>query len=217
MQDTFEETQEEFLNFQSELDKISEDIKTLENYLREMNVCIPLRVFVGKTYELEGSYLKFAEGPLSSEYCGPRRKAKLYSRALVWDLDDKGNYRILYECSAVNGEIEFVDKEFDGDDEHCLPDMFPDMNTETIERKPLLETKIDIRISMSHYLPDLLEEFVEQFGESRSNIEDDNALLEAFQEMQVQTRPKIGNLLFGRWKNQQKIEIQKTKVEDSHT
>lgn len=162
LQQAAESSHQSLVDFQEHLNTISEDIKALEAYLRKMNVCVPLRSNSRRSHKEDDSW-KFDERVIFEKLItiAPRERrrhqVKLFAESLLWDLDAHENYRILYECLVADGEVEFRGENMED------PVYYPDLSTLKVEVKPLLETKVEVRVEMYNALHSLLQNFEERY------------------------------------------------------
>lgn len=172
LQQAFESFGDCVERYHAKLDDISNDIRALESFLHSKNLrweieyrCEPrVRVDAGKYVpELmpKRSALIFYE---TEERPDHHLRANLpgtaESQALIWAEDEKGKFRLFYECCLAKGT-------FDPRGEH----FFPNMESETVERRPLIETKLETRAAMHKHLYKFLDRVALDLGKSEEFFE----------------------------------------------
>lgn len=113
--------------------KVSNDIKTLEAYLQQLDIKTPFRLALGKSFVADRDNEQYIQASLDLNGCA---SGGIEEEALVWGPDTTGKFRLLHELNTWEGSIE-VD----------MPDgpLYWDESTLKTERKPLIETKFEIR------------------------------------------------------------------------
>jgi hypothetical protein len=130
--------------------RVSNDIKSLEQYLQDLGLKCSFRYTLGKGFVPENDqYVQhFLEESGSAD-------GAVKEEALVWGPDCNGNSRLLYELSRWNG---------------CLAidipggPLFWDEATLSRDAKPLIETKFDIRKRMYNRLSDFVKALAAEFS-----------------------------------------------------
>ncbi len=112
--------------------RVSNDIKTLEAYLQQLDLKTPFRFPLGKAFVPEENE-QYLQASLDWGGCA---SGSIQEEALVWGPDSTGRFRVLHEINSWEGSIE-VD----------VPGgpYFWDESTLKTETKPLIETKFETR------------------------------------------------------------------------
>jgi len=128
--------------------RVSNDIKALESYLRGLDLKSSFRYPLGKCFVSDDQHVAAA-----LEY-GGTASGGIKEEALVWGEHTGGNSRLLFEESRWEG---YIDVDVPGG-----PLFWED---ETLEReaKPLIETKFEIRKRMYQHLPDFVAALARHF------------------------------------------------------
>lgn len=131
LQKTLESSAQVLEGFQSNLTALSEDIKNLEAYLDQTNVRLVASVQIWSSGTLGDGGSSIHE---DEEY-------------LEWAESEGGRWRVLYHLVRRFGDI-------DGDG-YTLGPAWED--SKTVERKPLIETPVEVRLRAAKKLTPLLE------------------------------------------------------------
>ena len=119
--------------------RVSNDIKTLEAYLQSLDLKISFRHPAGAECFFPDDNRQAAA---ALEYSGSA-PGEIREEALVWN-EYKGSFRLLYEISCWSGSVEV--------DAPGGP-LFREDDTLRREAKPLIETKLEVRMRMYQHLP----------------------------------------------------------------
>ena len=125
-------------------DRVSNDIKALESYFQSLDLKDPFRHPLGKSFlpaEGEGQFVA-----ASLEFSGSA-SGHVEEEALLWDQDTHGRFRLLFELSKWEGCIEI---DVPGGPYFC------EESTLERQRKPLIETKFEIRKRLYPHLPEFV-------------------------------------------------------------
>ena len=128
--------------------RVSNDIKALEGYLRGFDLKSSFRYPLGKCF-VSNDHATAA----AIEY-GGTADGGIEEEALIWGESAGGNVRLLYEQSRWNG---YVDIDGPGGP------LFWEDETLDRESKPLIETKFEIRKRMYHHLPAFVAALAKHF------------------------------------------------------
>jgi hypothetical protein len=148
--------------FNAARDAVSNDIKTLEAYLLSTGVTQTFRFALGKSIATDGNDAAFAS---ALEY-GGGASGTIEENAIVWGETTGGKWRLLFETNSWDGSVEV--------DAPGGP-YFWDEATLSREVKPLIETKLEIRIAYYEHLPQFIRAFADtlRIGPLRVGIDDE--------------------------------------------
>jgi len=132
-------------------DRVSNDIKNLEAYLKGLGLEVAFRYSLGKAL-VEPEDDNGAQQYSIEEYGGA--SGQIEEESLAWDLDKTGKFRLLYELDRWDGCVNY--------DAYPAGPYFWDEKTLVREVKPLIETGFETRKRMYKHLP----EFVRKFAKS---------------------------------------------------
>jgi hypothetical protein len=118
-------------NLDEARDRLSRDIKGLEDYLQDLNLTVPFR------YALEKFFVEPDE---------------IREESLAWDKDKAGKFRLLFELSRWEGYIGIADV--------GSPLVWND-STLVRQARPLIEAKFEDRKRMFKVLPDFVQNLAE--------------------------------------------------------
>lgn len=165
LQDSFTAFSEVMDAYNKRMDEISTDIKRLEEYLRRVNLKTKVQYhfepkirFNDTKYKprptLRLSFDIGGEGESEWLSCNRQnRPGKAISEGVAWDEDSSGRFRLFYERSEAEGCYDSGKKEF-----------MPDMTTESFERKPLIETKMEVRARLATQLHEFVDHLALELG-----------------------------------------------------
>lgn len=128
--------------------RVSNDIRALETYLRALDLKSSFRFPLGKGFVSDDHHVAAA-----IEY-GGTASGGIEEEALVWGEDSSGNVRLLFEQSRWAG---YVDIDVPGGP------LFWEDDTLEREAKPLIETKFEIRKRMYQHLPAFIAALAKDF------------------------------------------------------
>jgi hypothetical protein len=150
LQSAFDKARETLEGADEARNRVSQDIKALENYLVGLNLTPPFRYPFGK-YLIPEDEQRIAS---TLEY-GGYAAGKIGEDALLLDKDVNGKVRLLYEVSQWEGEVE-VD----------VPGgpFFWEESTLQREVKPLIETKFDVRKRAYNKLATFVTELAKHYA-----------------------------------------------------
>lgn len=127
--------------------RVSNEIKALENYLQSLNLKHEFRYEISSSKSVVGN-----DAAQSLEYSGTAN-ALMEDELLVWAPDQKGTWRLFFELKTCEGSIDIGL----GSDPYMWSEEW-----EQREFKPLIECSFDIR---KRVYQDHLVNFVKQLGE----------------------------------------------------
>jgi hypothetical protein len=128
-------------NYSENLDRISNDIRAVEQYLTASGIRLTARVLVSRNDERTDRELYDDE-----TYSGGiiRREAHV-----EWAPGDDGRWRVLHVISQTAGFVSIV--------EGCLISGPGFYDPEDVESKPLIETPVEVRLPAHKHLGELVE------------------------------------------------------------
>ena len=140
------ETGDTLAGFQQSLDRVSDDIKALETFLTKSGINLPVRLEVGENIlglqDFGGGFL-----PEDVDGC----PIEIEREYLVWDKDQNEKFRLQYQHSIHEG---CMDLDGGGNKPYRVQAI-----PRESEVRPLIECKLDVRISMLEQLPKFIAEF----------------------------------------------------------
>jgi hypothetical protein len=147
LQQVFDEAAPRLEGFQAQLNRISEDIKSLEKYLEASGVRLELSV------RFETSETVLDDPPdVTGNYCGAIHQDAAY---VEWAPSEPGGrWRVMYKKVRSHGEIDLCEEIIIGG---------PTFNrdSEVLDLRPLIETPAATRLGAYKALPDLLKKVAE--------------------------------------------------------
>ena len=142
LQKAIAETAPVLENLEGIRNKVSQDIKNLEDYLQKIGVNTPFRLFFGKCFvppedqsDCDTRFMLEESGSGSGE---------IHEECLAWDQDKTGKFRLLHELNRWEGGVEV--------DAPGGP-FFWNNDTHSCQSRPLIETKFEVRKRFSKELP----------------------------------------------------------------
>ncbi len=138
--------------------RVSQDIKALENYLVSLRLTTPFRHPLGKTLVPDDEQNVAASLEFSGSASG-----KIQEDALVLDEHAHGTVRLLYEVSEWDG---YVDVDIPGGP------FFWDENTLRRDVKPLIETKFEVRKRLYNQLPGFITALAKHYAIDPNKLTD---------------------------------------------
>ncbi len=168
LSDKLAKIQPKLSNYQSRLDEISHDIRALESSLLHSGFSVPLTVEVDSRSEMDESAVideieRYVNG---IEWT--------FVETLHWSNSDSNGFRLYYRLTKQGGHFSF----FEGDASRTKSGL-----PEIILEKPLIDTKIEIRLKCAPKLFDLLDQVEKKLAEIGTK--------EAFQRKAASTVDKI--------------------------
>lgn len=141
---------QEITSFSANLDAVSRDIKLLEAWLQEHDVCLQVEQVIGTTTECLEADNGYSLGG-QPMYNG---SAVRVTEKVAWGKHDStGRWRLLYIKEAADGEVEI-------DEGTLLLERFG--TPRQLEARPLIETPFQMRLKAHKQLPELLEAITAQ-------------------------------------------------------
>jgi len=130
-------------NYNQNLDLISKDIKSIEQYLSNSGI----RHWVSVTFDRWDSFPEDNEPVDADNYSGPLYRKR---ETIQWAADNGDRWRLMYVKTRQAGHIELMD---------CIAMVGPSFGgaTDVLERKPLIETPAAIRLKAHRKLAELVE------------------------------------------------------------
>jgi hypothetical protein len=139
LQSAFDKARETLEGADEARNRVSQDIKALESYLVSLRLTPPFRHSLSRSLTPADEQNVAASLEFSGSAGG-----KIREEALVFDEDDHGKVRLLYEVSEWDG---YIDVDIPGGP------YFWDEDTLQREITPLIETKFEVRKQVYRQLP----------------------------------------------------------------
>ncbi len=139
--------------FDDARNRVSADIKELEAYLDKLDLKASFRYGLGKAFA--------AGDDADDQYVGAMLQetgtasGRIVEEAISWAEDRNGRYRLMYEYTTWDGS---VDMDVPGGP------LFWDEKSAQLERRPLIETKFDVRKRLYPHLPDFVKALADDFS-----------------------------------------------------
>jgi hypothetical protein len=149
LNDTFEKYGDVLIGFNTARDQLSTDIKALEKKLQDAALEVSFSYSLGKNFiSRDGDEAAVAFGLQESGSA-----SGLISEDFIrWDKDSNGKFRLLFEESLWEGGIDI--------DTPSGP-FFPEGDPVKSEARPLIETKLEIRMKAYKHLSYFVKAFAE--------------------------------------------------------